>query len=257
MAFLSSVLAFVSPSTTGRAPSCKRCEQIEHDEALSRGRIALQVQGHTRPRAAGVISVSNRPHVVAILLAAGESSRMGRPKSLLEWKGLTLIEYQVRELRAAGVDEVIAVLGSGAEAVRPAAERGGARVALNPAYREGRAGSIRVGALAVDAAAEAIVLLNVDQPRDRSISAAILSVHLRAGNVITVPAFHGRRGHPVVLTGGLLDELRAVREESEGLRALIRFHAAQRVELPMDDPTVLLDLNLPAEYEAARAREAG
>ncbi|HVC31250.1 MAG TPA: nucleotidyltransferase family protein [Steroidobacteraceae bacterium] len=193
----------------------------------------------------------SEPRLVAILLAAGESRRMGRPKPLLEWRGATLIEYQVAELRAAGIAEVIAVLGAEAEAVRPVAERAGARVILNPAYRQGRAGSIRAGALAAPDDADAVLLLNVDQPRGRSISRAVLTAHLRDGNLITVPAWQGRRGHPVVLTSALLGELRDVREETEGLRAVMRRHAGRRVELALDDPAVLLDLNLPEQYEAA------
>jgi molybdenum cofactor cytidylyltransferase len=193
--------------------------------------------------------------VVALLLAAGESTRMGSPKPLLEWHGTTLIEYQIAELRAAGIDEVVAVLGHRAEDVRPVAERAGARVAINSAYREGRAGSIRVGAQAVQPGASAIVILNVDQPRDRSITRALLSAHAEGGALITVPSFEGRRGHPAVLSGSLLDELRTVDEATEGLRAVNSRHEADRRELPLDDPSVLLDLNRPEDYEAARRAE--
>jgi molybdenum cofactor cytidylyltransferase len=195
------------------------------------------------------------PNVVAILLAAGESRRMGRPKPLLEWRGTTLVEYQVGELFAAGATEVIVVLGAQADAVRPIAEQAGARVVLNSAYRDGRAGSIRAGAVAASGGAVAILMLNVDQPRDRRISAAILAAHLRDGNQITIPTFNGRHGHPVVLAAALLGELREVQEESEGLRAVMRRHAGERVELALEEPAVLLDLNLPEEYDAARAGE--
>lgn len=193
--------------------------------------------------------------IVAILLAAGESRRMGRPKPLLEWEGLTLIEYQIRELRAAGADEVIAVLGARADEVQPAAERAGGRIVLNAAYREGRAGSIRAGAFAIRDRPDAIVLLSVDQPRGRSIIRTLLTTHLRQGNLITVPSYEGRRGHPAVLAGSLLDELRDVREETEGLRALMQRHTAERVEVPLPDASVLLDLNLPEDYNAARGNQ--
>jgi molybdenum cofactor cytidylyltransferase len=193
---------------------------------------------------------------VAILLAAGASRRMGRPKPLLPWHGRTLIAYQIGELLAAGVQEVIAVLGAGADAIRPVAEAAGARVALNLDYRAGRAGSIQVGAAAVRGEPAAILLLNVDQPRDRRVSATLLTAHLRAGNLITVPSYLGRRGHPVVLAGRLLPELRGVHEATEGLRAMMRLHAAERAELEIDDPAVLLDLNLPSDYESARLQSS-
>ncbi len=191
--------------------------------------------------------------VVALLLAAGESTRMGRSKQLLPWQGQTLIEYQVHQLLAGGCDAVIAVLGHHAEEIRPYAERAGARVAINAAYHEGRAGSIRTGAQALPPDTAAIVILNVDQPRPAALIRALIDTHRRDRNLITVPVYQGRRGHPAVLSGSLGGELAAVEEASEGLRAVMQRHAADRVELPVDDPAALLDLNLPADYEAARA----
>lgn len=194
-----------------------------------------------------------QPRVAALLLAAGESTRMGSPKPLLAWDGQTLIEYQITELLAAGADEVVAVLGHRAEEVRPYAERAGARVVVNEAYREGRSGSIRTGAAALPDGVGAIILLNVDQPRPRDITRALIQAHDRGGNLITVPAYRRRRGHPAVISGDLLNELRAVEEASEGLRAVMQRHAADRVELAIEDPSVLLDMNLPSDYEAARS----
>jgi molybdenum cofactor cytidylyltransferase len=185
-------------------------------------------------------------------LAAGESTRMRSPKPLLEWDGSTLIEFQIRELLAGGVDEVIAVLGHRADEVRPIAEPAGARCVLNAAYREGRAGSIRTGASAVPDNAVAVVVLNVDQPSSRNIVRVVLNGHRSGGNLITTPAYGGRHGHPAIFAGALLPELRSVDEASEGLRAINRRHADRRGEVPIDDATVLLDLNFPADYESAR-----
>lgn len=193
--------------------------------------------------------------IAAMLLAAGESTRMGRLKALLDWHGQTLIEYQIHELLAAGADAVIVVLGHRADELRPLAERAGAQVALNLDYRAGRAGSIRVGAEALPEDVTAIVILSVDQPRDRAITATLLAAHRAGGNLITVPAYQGRRGHPAILAGALLSELRSVDEESEGLRSVMRRHVAERVDVPVDDPTVLFDLNQPSDYEAARRRQ--
>src|SRR5262249_31372537 len=88
------------------------------------------------------------PGVRALLLAAGESRRMGTPKQLLDWDGQELVAYQVEQLRAAGADEVIVVLGHEAAAIARVAEAAGGRVVLNPEYRSGRASSVRVGARA-------------------------------------------------------------------------------------------------------------
>ncbi len=175
---------------------------------------------------------------------------MGSPKPLLQWQGATLIEYQIAQLREAGVGDVIAVLGHRAEDVLPLATAAGARCVVNESYREGRASSLRAGAAAAEGA-ETIVVVAVDQPRPAAVTRRLLAEHT-AG--ITVPAHGGRRGHPVVLAGTLLPELREVAEATQGLRAVIERHAAEVREVPFDSATVLLDLNTPDDYERAAGR---
>ncbi len=194
----------------------------------------------------------------AILMAGGESSRMGASKPLLEWgeadtPGRTLIEYQLQELRLAGVDRTVVVLGHRADDVRPLVHRAGALAVINELYTEGRASSVRVGAAALGEDTEAVLLLNVDQPRPHAVMALLLAAHRRDKNLITVPVFDGKRGHPIVVAGSLLPELREVREATQGLRAVIQRHESEVTEVPVDTPIVLLDINIPEEY--ARARE--
>jgi molybdenum cofactor cytidylyltransferase len=200
----------------------------------------------------------------AILLAAGESTRMGRPKPLLPWGETSLLEYQAGELRAAGVDDIVVVLGHAADEVRPSVPAG-ARVVVNEAYREGRASSLRAGAEALPDGADPIVVLSVDQPRPRQITEQLLRRHRDAGALITLPAGDGKRGHPVVLAGALLPELRAASEEAQGLRGVIAAHEddLQVVhymlvthESAVGDPDwsaliVTLDINTPNDYEQA------
>ena len=104
--------------------------------------------------------------IAAILLAAGESTRMGRPKALLPWRDTTLVEYQVRELTAAGVERIAVVLGHDAGEVWPHVPDE-AHMVVNEAYREGRASSLRAGAGALPDDADPILVLGVDQPRPR------------------------------------------------------------------------------------------
>src|SRR3990172_9391685 len=181
----------------------------------------------------------------AILLAAGESTRMGRPKALLPWGDQTLIEYQVQELFAAGVDDLVVVLGHAAEEVRPHVPPE-ARVVVNEAYRQGRASSLRAGAAALPDDADPIVVLNVDQPRPHEALRALLAAHREGGMLITVPVVQGRRGHPPVLAGSLLPQLRAASEEAQGLRGGIAAHEEAVREVAFDSPVVLLDINTPA-----------
>jgi molybdenum cofactor cytidylyltransferase len=191
--------------------------------------------------------------IVAILLAAGESRRIGVPKPLLEWAGETLIEYQVRQLSEARVDHVITVLGHRADEVRPLAERAGATVVINDRYAEGRASSLRAGAAAVPPGAAEIAVLNVDQPRPASVTARLLAEHLASGALITLPTYQGKRGHPALLCGSLLPELLAATDADEGLHAVIHRHASDVREVAFDTPVVLLDINTREDYERALA----
>lgn len=189
--------------------------------------------------------------VTAILLCAGRSSRMGRPKPLLPWGDRTLVAYHVAELAAAGCDPVIVVLGHEAEAILPHLDHPSVEVVVNPRYDEGRASSLRAGAQAVPYDAEAVVTLSVDQPRPRDVVARLLSAHERGGVLITQPEYRGRRGHPVVLSAALLPELRQVAEETLGLRAVLRAHANETRLVPFDDPVVTVDVNTPDDLARA------
>lgn len=189
--------------------------------------------------------------VAAILLAGGESSRMGTPKPLLEWDGQTLIEYQLRQLQSA-VDRIVVVLGHRADDVRPFVHRAGALALINELYREGRASSVRIAAAALPEDTDSVAILNVDQPRPAAVTRRLVEDHTESGNLITVPAFEGQRGHPPIFDSSLIPEMREVREETLGLRAVMQDHEGEIVEVEFDSPVVLLDLNEPGDYEAAR-----
>lgn len=190
--------------------------------------------------------------VAAILLAGGESSRMGTPKPLLEWGGGTLIEYQLAQLKRPPLDRVVVVLGHGADEVLPYVRSAGAKAVVNELYTQGRAFSLRMGAAALPEDTATVLVLNVDQPRPHDVIARLVDVHRHSGSLITVPTFEERRGHPPVLDGSLLPELLQADEATQGLRAVIERHAAEIRELTFETSTVLLDLNRPQEYQEAR-----
>jgi len=188
----------------------------------------------------------------AILLAGGESSRMRRPKPLLVWGDETLVEYQVRQLREAGCDPVIVVLGAHEDAVRPLVRRAGALAVINELYAEGRASSVRVGAGALGEDLDRALVLNVDQPRPAAVHARLLGALAASTCLIAVPVHEGQRGHPAIFDRSLFPELREVREATEGMRDVMQRHEAEVLEVPFETAVVTLDMNRPEDYETAR-----
>ncbi len=194
---------------------------------------------------------------VAILLAAGESRRMGQLKALLPWQGDTLLGCQVSSLLQAGIHQVVVVLGHKRDRLLPLLE-GRDRVVsvFNPDYQAGKTTSIKTGIEAVlrspqAAAAQTLVLLNVDQPRTAETISKLLSRHESSDCLITIPVFQGKGGHPLILDCSLLPELLEIAEASQGIRAVVRKHEERLQRVEVDNPEVLWDLNTPEQYQAA------
>ena len=200
--------------------------------------------------------------VSAILTAAGESSRMGSPKPLLPWPSgrgddMTLVEYQVSQLRCAGIDEIVVVLGHRAEEVEPLVRGAGVQSVLNPDYQSGKTTSIRAGLAKIDARASTVMLLAVDQPRPASIIRRVLEAHALSGAAVTSPLHRGRGGHPIAFDSLLLAELREITEEGQGIREVIGRHLSRVHRVEIDDPAVRLDLNTPGDYRRGYDSAAG
>ena len=189
----------------------------------------------------------------AILLAAGESSRMGQLKALLPWRGQPLLRYQASALREGGIDHVVVVLGHRAEELSPLLEGlDGVDWVLNPDYLQGKTTSIKAGLSALDhRTVGEILLLNVDQPRSAADIAHILQTH-RAGDCsVTIPTCGGKGGHPIALSAELLDELLVIDEESQGVKAVVQRRPESVNRFPLENPEILLDLNTPEQYRQA------
>ena len=189
----------------------------------------------------------------AILLAAGESRRMGQLKALLQWQGASLLQHQVKTLLAAGVDRVVVVVGHRAGELTALLEgMDGATWRLNPDYLQGKTTSIKTGLGALDAEDTGTVLvLNVDQPRSAETVSFLLERHQRSGSLITIPEYEGKGGHPILVDASLLGELLQIDEETLGVKAVVRRHQSSTSRVPMDGPEVLWDLNTPEQYEEA------
>ena len=207
--------------------------------------------------------------VAALLLAAGESTRMGRLKALLPWRGQTLLDYQLDSLLSGGVPRTVVVLGHESERLESLLRvRAGVEWVYNPQYVRGKTTSIKTGLSALRLVGEnsptspehdALLILNVDQPRSGTTVRRAIELHFEAdmgdtpgqGHLITVPTYQGKGGHPIILSPSLEPELAEINEDTFGLKALVRRHQGETRRVEMDDPEVLMDLNTPGDYRAA------
>ena len=179
---------------------------------------------------------------------------MGRPKPLLRWHGLTLLEYQIRSLTDAGSAEVVVVLGHQADLIAPYAKGRGVRSVVNPQYRLGKTTSIKAGLSNIALDADGILLLAVDQPRTREIISTLIQAHLDSNALITSPRVQGHGGHPLIFSASLKGDLERISEQGQGLRQVFQAHSGHITEVDLDDPLVRLDINTPEDYEAAKKR---
>lgn len=200
--------------------------------------------------------------IVALLLAAGDSDRMGRPKALLPWRGRTLLRHQLCELQKSAVRECVAVLGRDAASLTPVVESSmrptwKARAVFNPRHREGKSSSIRAGLTALRERPDGVLFASVDQPLDHRLVDALIARGREEWErgvaadprPILIPTFGGRRGHPPLFRGDLIGELMEVREESQGLRAIVRRDPGRVLEIPWGSDEILLNLNSPADLD--------
>lgn len=192
--------------------------------------------------------------VVAIVLAAGESSRMGRPKPLLQLNGDTFLGHLLAELRASRVNRIVVVLGHRPEAILDAVPEVAPIAVINPDYRLGQLSSFQVGLEAVGDDLDAVLVCLADHP---FISGALIDTiilgHEQTSRPIVIPTHHGRRGHPTLFARTLFAELRAAPPEL-GARAVVRAHAHEVLELPTEEAGILADVDTPEQYQQWLAR---
>jgi CTP:molybdopterin cytidylyltransferase MocA len=192
--------------------------------------------------------------IEAILLSAGESSRMGKPKALLDWFGIPLVESQTVSLIEGGAARVIVVTGPHHDQIAVAvANSVNVEVVYNPNWSKGKTTSIKCGLSRLSDACETIVLLAVDQPRPGWVVARALKSHLESGRPVTSPRYRGHGGHPLLFDASLHGELSNISEEREGVREVTKKYDESMNRVYFENPVVRFDLNTPDDYRSARA----
>ncbi len=187
---------------------------------------------------------------VAILLAAGRSSRMGQPKGLLDWNSQPLIAHQVDQINRSRISQLIIVLGHQSEQYEPWIDFGDlqTKIVRNENWEEGKSSSIRNGLSVIDGHFKAILFVNVDQPVTAPIINSLLNSTEQTEALIHIPVCNGRRGHPILISSQLMAALTKLSEETQGLKSIIRDHADQVADVRIDDPSILFNFNTTQDY---------
>ena len=191
--------------------------------------------------------------VSAIIIAAGESVRMGFPKPLLSWEGLPLIQYQISSLITAGINQVVVVLGHQHELIAPYVDSSLVDLVINHQYKSGKTTSIKAGLDAVVDAATDIALISIDQPRPPEITAAIIREHSTVGALITSPIHEGKNGHPLIFSAKLKESLKSISEDAQGIREVFKTHRSDIHRHEIGSSIITLDINDPESYRKAKA----
>jgi len=194
-----------------------------------------------------------RSKISALVLAAGSSQRMGRPKQLLPLGETTLLGHVLTTARQANVDEIVLVLGFAAEEIQQQIPTSGLKVVINQEYRRGMGTSLRMGLSATNLKTEGALVILADQPLVQAATLSrMIEYHHSHSPQIVIPLYKGFRGNPVLLDRSVFAELKNLNGDV-GCRAIFGSHAEQICKLSVDDPGILLDVDTPDDFHKLEA----
>jgi molybdenum cofactor cytidylyltransferase len=193
-----------------------------------------------------------RGRVAGVVLAAGGSKRIGRPKLLEPWKGEPIIRYAVRGALDGGLSPVVVVLGSSAAAMAQAIDDLPVTIELNNAWEAGQSTSLRLGLSAIRARSEAVVFLLGDMPLVKpDLIRRLVDRHASSLDPIVAPMAEGRRGNPVLFDRSTFDALAQVRGDQGG-RAIFDQFDVQAVDA---DASGFFDLDTQEDVDRLQQKQ--
>lgn len=194
--------------------------------------------------------------VGAVVLAAGESRRMGQSKMVLPWGQTTVIGHIAEVLLASGISEIRVVTGSGRDKVEKALSHLPIQTVYNPDYaNDDMAFSLRAGLTAFGENIQAALVVLGDQPQiEIGTVNTLLETYLTTPHPLIVPSYQHRRGHPWLVARGLWAELMSI-ELPATLRDFLNIHADRIHYVNIKSPGILKDMDTPDDYARERPPE--
>ncbi len=186
----------------------------------------------------------------AIILAAGESKRMKEPKMLLPFHGKTMIEKTITNILNSEVFNTLVVLGSFGNEIHDAISHLPVSVCMNDKFEDGMLSSVQCGLRHIPGSAGAVLIIPGDQPLiEPAVINSVIDAYRRSEKGIVMPVFEGRRGHPLLVDGKYVEEIKGYRK-NESLRSLACRHEDDVLEVNVDTPSVLKDFDTREDYLA-------
>lgn len=186
--------------------------------------------------------------ICALVLAAGESRRMGTPKLLLPFGEKTIIEHIVDNVCNSKAEKILVVLGSHHEKIRSKIADRPVLTVINTRYQEGMLSSIQTGFRSVPPETSAVVICLGDQPLiPYSVIDGLIHTHKQSKKGIVLPVYDKKRGHPILIDVKYKNEVQNISPEI-GLRSLIHEHPQDIQEVEVDTPHILKDIDRPEDY---------
>jgi len=185
----------------------------------------------------------------AIILAAGESKRMGFPKMLLNFNGRTMIENVIGNVTESEVDNIMVVLGADKEELVKLIGKTSLKYCYNENYKEGMLSSVKCGFRNLPSDYNAVLVFQGDQPLITPTAInTVIEAYLSSGKGIIIPTYKNRRGHPLLIDrkyGDEIDKLSA----AKGLRSLADKFSDDVLEVDTDESGILRDFDTYEEYK--------
>jgi molybdenum cofactor cytidylyltransferase len=185
--------------------------------------------------------------LAAVILSGGESRRMGSPKALIPFRGKTFLQHLLDAARNPQISPVLVVLGPHADRIRKEVALDPANVVINHDWELGQLSSIQAAIrnLQTRESVDGMMLFLVDHPLISPALVGTLAEEFgRKRKSIVVPTFHGKRGHPVIFSRALFDEL-LVAPLDQGARVVVWKHASEVLEVPTEEKGIVMNLNDP------------
>ncbi len=191
--------------------------------------------------------------ISAIILAAGQSRRMGQPKMLLQWGKLTVIEQVITTFSNAGIEDIVVVTGNARDRVEAATAPYPVRRIYNEDFVNGEMlSSLQCGLRAMSEQVQAALIGLGDQPQvQERIVRCVCKAYRESQPRLVVPSFQMRRGHPWLVARSLWEELLHM-NPPESPRDFLRRHANEIHYVEVGTPSILTDLDTPEDYQKSR-----